>query len=104
MADIKNKIQKEIEKIWPDAQKNLSKINKDVTRVMQEGEKNFNIFYAQAKKKTEEIVMKAKREELYYELGKCVAPLLTSDQLKDKKVLKIYTDIEQLNKKIRSKK
>ena len=104
MDDLKDKIQQEIENIWPKAQKNISKINKDVGRLMKESEKNLSGMYTTAKKKTQELIAKAKREELYYELGKCVAPLLTSDQLKNKNILRISSEIRQLGRKLRSKK
>ncbi len=104
MGKIQNSIQKEIEKIWPQAKKNVTKINKDVIRLLKKSEKSLIDTYSNAKKKTEELIFKARREELYYELGKGVAPLLTSDQLKNKNILKISTQIRYLNKKLRSKK
>ncbi len=103
MANIQDSIQKEIEKIWPQAKKNVSKINKDVVKLLKKSEKKLVEAYATAKKKTEQLVFKAKREELYYELGKKVAPLLTSDQLKNKNIMKISTEIRQLTKRLRSK-
>ena len=104
MGKIQNSIQKEIEKIWPQAKKNVTKINKDVLRLLKKSEKSLIDTYSNAKKKTEELIFKARREELYYELGKGVATLLTSDQLKNKNILKISTQIRHLNKKLRSKK
>ncbi|MFH1690967.1 MAG: hypothetical protein ABIC68_00135 [Candidatus Omnitrophota bacterium] len=104
MKKVKNSIQKEIEKIWPDAQKNISKINKDAIKLLEKGEKNLLAIYNTTKKKTEEIVFKAKREELYYELGKMVASRLTKEQLKNKKIAFIAGEIRKLSNKIRIKK
>lgn len=104
MENLKEKIRKEIETAWPEAQKNLANINKDVSRLLKNSEKNLIDFYNQTKKKTQEVIARAKREELYYELGKKVSPLLTSDQLKDKEILRINTEIQKLSKKLRSKK
>lgn len=104
MKKTKNSIQKEIEKIWPDAQKNISKINKDAIDLLKKGEKNLLNIYNTTKKKTEEIIYKAKREELYYELGKSVASHLTQEQLKNKKIAYIATEIRKLSTKIRLKK
>ncbi len=104
MESIKDKIVKEFEKAWPEAQKNVSKMNKEVIQLIKKGEKNVIDIYAQAKKKTGQLASMAKREELYYELGKAIAPLLTSDQLKDKNIMKIFTEIQKLSRKLRSKK
>lgn len=103
MDNVKEIIQKEIEKIWPDAKKNITKVNKDIVKLVKKGEKNIVDIYEVAKKKTKELVLKTKREELHYELGRAIVPLLTSDQLKNKNILKIYTEIQQLGKKLRSK-
>ena len=103
MGNLQKNIQKEIEKIWPQAKRNILKINKDVTKVIRKGEDDLVAFYKDARKKTEKLVCQAKREELYYELGKSVAPLLTSDQLKNKNILRISTEIQRFNKKLRSK-
>lgn len=104
MKGPKNPIQKEIERIWPDAQKNISKINKDAIKLLEKGEKNLLNIYNATKKKTEEILCKAKREELYYELGKLIAPRLTQEQLKNQKVAVTAAEIKKLNSKIRSSK
>lgn len=103
MNDIQKNISREIKKIWPKAQKSMDKINRNLTKAMQRGEKDLRKFYKDAKKKTESIILKAKREELYYELGKNVGPLLTSEQLKNKNILRIYTDIRELSKKLRGR-
>lgn len=100
---VKNPIQKEIEKIWPDAQKNITKINKEAIKLLEKGEKNLINIYNTTKKKTEEIICKAKREELYYELGKLVASRLTKEQLKNHKIAATTAEIKKLNSKIRSK-
>ena len=104
MENLKEKIQKEIETVWPKAQKNLEKINSNVSKLLKESEKNLIEFYGQAKKKTEKVMALAKREELYYELGKKIAPVLTEDQLKDKDILRISAGIKKFSKKLRSKK
>jgi hypothetical protein len=104
MADLKNKIQKEIDLIWPEAKKNISRVNKDVIRFVKKSEKNLIAAYDIAQQKTQQLLAKAKREELYYELGKSVAPLLTSDQLKNRNVLRISSEIRELSRKMRSKK
>jgi arginine decarboxylase-like protein len=103
MEDLKNKVQKEIEKIWPEAKKNITKINRNAVKIMQKSEKDLAAISKNIKTGVEKLVYKAKREELYYELGKGIAPLLTSDQLKDKFILKIYTEIQQLSKHLRKK-
>ncbi len=101
MKDKKLEIQKEIEKIWPGAKKKLSKVNKDVSRVMKESEKNLSSLYKNIKKNTDILIAKAKREELYYQLGRSVAGALTEKQKKSRKISRIYSQLQQLNKKIR---
>lgn len=103
MKKIKDSIQKEIEKIWPQAQENITKINKDAIKLLKKGEKNLLAIYKTTKKKTEELIFKAKREELYYELGKQVASHLTQEQLNNKKIANIADEIKKITGKIRSK-
>lgn len=102
MKKAKNIIQKEIEKIWPQAQEGISKLNKDVSRLMKKSEKNLTVLYKNVKNKTAELIIKAKREELYYELGKAIMPYLTPDQINNKRISKIYSKIRQLKKELRS--
>lgn len=104
MPNIKDTIEKEFDRIWPQAQKNIAKINKDVVKLLKKSEENFVSASKTVKKGVEKLVLKARREELYYELGKNIAPLLTSDQLKDKNILRISTGIQQVNKNLRTKK
>ena len=40
MENLKNTIQQEIEKIWPQAKKNISKFHKDVIGLMKKSEKD----------------------------------------------------------------
>lgn len=103
MQDIKQKVKKEFEKIWPEAEKNLARLSKDAAKLMKKTEKNIVEMYAEAKKQTQDVVWKAQREKLYYELGRIVSPLLTSDQLKNRNVLSLQQEIRQLNKKLRKK-
>lgn len=100
----KQEIQQEFERIWPQVKKNLSKINKDIIKIAQESEKNLIHISKKVKKNTERMIIKAKREELYYELGKSIAPLLTSDQLKNKKINSINVAIRKLSRKLGSRK
>ncbi|OIO36091.1 MAG: hypothetical protein AUJ74_03730 [Candidatus Omnitrophica bacterium CG1_02_44_16] len=104
MENAKDHIQKKFDKIWPQAKRNITKANKDLVKLMKKSEKNLIDAYSNIKEKTGSVIMRGKREELYYELGKNVATLLTSDQLKNKNILDIYTRIQQLNKKLRNKK
>ena len=103
MSDINERVRKEVEKIWPEAKKNLQQLNKDATRLFKKTEKNLIEAYTKTKKTTEIVIERAQREKLYYELGKVVAPLLTSDQLKNKNILRLSTEIQHLSKKIRRK-
>ena len=103
MENIKEAIQKEVEKIWPQAKKNIDKFNKDAAVVLKKSEKELITISKNIKTGVEKLVCKAKREELFYELGKNIAPLLTSDQLKNKNIMQIYTQMQELNKNLRKK-
>ncbi len=103
MEDIKNMVKREIEKIWPQAKENIIKFNKDAGKLLKKSEKDLTVISRNIKSGVEKLVCKAKREELYYELGKIIAPLLTSDQLKDKNILKIYSELQSLNKTLKKK-
>lgn len=102
MKKAKNIIQKKIEKMWPQAQEGISKLNKDVSKLMKKSEKNLTSLYKNVKNKTAEVIIKAKREELYYELGRAITPYLTPGQINNKKISKIYLKIRQLKKELRS--
>ncbi|MFA5038780.1 MAG: hypothetical protein WC732_03780 [Candidatus Omnitrophota bacterium] len=104
MEDLTKTIQKKIKEIWPDAQKHISKISKETLKTLKKSEKQLKAVYGKTKRSTEELILKAKREELYYQLGKRVAPLLTSDHLKNKNVMKIYSQIRRVNKELGPKK
>ncbi|MDD5018848.1 MAG: hypothetical protein PHH75_01570 [Candidatus Omnitrophica bacterium] len=103
MNDFQKTVQKKINEIWPDAHKHISKISRETLKTLKKSEQQLLTIYGTTKKKAEELMLKAKREELYYRLGQCIAPLLTSDQLKRKSVLKVYTELREVNKKLRSK-
>lgn len=103
MEDIRDAIQKKIDEVWPGAQKQISKISKDALKSLKKSKKQLELAYGQTKKAAQEIAFKTKREQLYYELGKAVAPTLRSGCLKNKKVKSIYSEIQRLNKKLRSK-
>ncbi len=104
MSNIKDTIEKEFDRIWPQTQKNIAKINKDVVKLLKKSEESFVSASKTVKKSIEKLVLKAKREELYYELGKNISTFLTSDQLKDKNILRISTEIQRVNKNLRTKK
>lgn len=104
MPNIAGIVQKEIEKFWPKAQQGLSKISKDVSKILEKSEKDFAHLSKNVHKGVNRVVSQVKREELYYELGKNILPLLSSEQLKDKNIFRIYSEIQRLNKAIRSKK
>lgn len=97
----KKSIQKEIEKAWPEAKKNLNKINKDVTKLMKSTEKNLTEVYSKVRENTEQLILKAKREEAYHRLGQAMASRLTKEQLKNKKIAKIFQEIKDINKKLK---
>jgi hypothetical protein len=103
MNNFQKTVQKKINEIWPDAQKHISRISRETLKTLKKSEKQLQTIYGATKKRTEELILKAKREELYYRLGQSVAPLLTSDQLKHKSVLKISMELREINKKLRSK-
>jgi len=103
MNNLQKTVQKKIEEVWPDAQKNISKISRKTLKTLKKSEKQLLAIYGKTKKKAEQLILQARREELYYELGKVMAPLLSSDQLKNKAILKIYSEIQGINKQLRSK-
>ncbi len=104
MKNLANTLHNEIKRIWPKAQKNILKINKDVSKLLKESETTILMASKKFRKSAEIIIFKAKREELYHELGKRIIPFLTSDQLKQKEILKITSELQKISKSLRSKK
>ena len=103
MQNIRETVLHEIEKNWPKAKKNISKLNKDISKLLKTSEENLVHISKNVQRGTEKLIAKARREELYYELGKTIAPLLTSDQLKNKNVMRIYSQFQQIHKALRKK-
>jgi len=104
MKDIQSTIQKEIKKLWPQAEKSIAQLNKDTQKFMKETEKTLAATYKKTKKTTEEVIFKAQREKLYYDLGRAVLPLLSAEQLKNKRIAPMVQEIRKLSRRIRSKK
>jgi uncharacterized protein (DUF2267 family) len=102
MKNIQSTIQKEIQKFWPQAQKSLAKLNKDTQQFMKQTEKNLASSYDKARRTTEKVILKAQREKLYYELGRTVMPILSAEQLGNKRIAQTVREIRKLNNKLRT--
>ena len=100
----KNTFTKEIEKVWPEAKRQVEAVGRDAQKLMKEGEKSVTKFYARVKLAAEDLVDKVCREELYYELGKRVATRLSAEQLQDKQIQEIHAKIQSLNKGLKKRK
>lgn len=103
MKNLQATIRKEINKFLPQAQKNMTQLNKDAQKLMKKTEKGLWEAYERTKKTTEELILKAQREKLYYELGRAVLPLLNAEQAKSKRIADTVQEIKKLNRKIRSR-
>ncbi len=103
MKDFQSYVRKEIKKFLPQAQKSMAQLNKEAQKLMEKTEKNLLETYAKTKKATEALIFKARREKLYYELGRAVLPVLTAEQLNHKRIAPTLREIKKLNRKIRSK-
>ncbi len=103
MGDMNTMIRKEIEKIWPEAKKTLTQLNKDASKLIKKTEKNLFDAYAKTKKTTEDLIIKAQREKLYYELGRAVASRLSADQRKNKTIAGISAQLRRLSRSLREK-
>jgi ElaB/YqjD/DUF883 family membrane-anchored ribosome-binding protein len=64
MKDIRDRVRQEMNKIWPQAEKNLARLSKDAGKLMKKTEENIVEMYAEAKKQTRDVVWKAQREKL----------------------------------------
>ncbi len=104
MKDFQAYLRKEIKRFLPQAQKNITILNRDTKKLMKKTEKNLLETYAKTKEATEAFIFKAQREKLYYELGKVVLPVLSDEQLKNKRIAPTVREIKKLNRMIRSKK
>jgi len=51
----------------------VARLNKDTQKFVKEAEKNLATTYKKARKTTEQVVFKAQREKLYYDLGRAIA-------------------------------
>jgi siroheme synthase (precorrin-2 oxidase/ferrochelatase) len=102
MKDLQSSIRKEIKKFLPQAQKNVARLNKDAQKLMKKTEESLLEAYETTRKTTENLLFKAQREKLYCELGRAVLPLLSAEQLAQKRVAGPAREIKRLNRKIHS--
>ncbi len=104
MKDFQSYIRNEIKKFLPQAQKSMAQLNRDTQKLMKKTEKNLLETYEKTRKTAEALIFKAQREKLYYELGRAVLPVLSAEQLKNKRIAPTIREIKKLNRRIRSKK
>ncbi len=103
MKDFQSYARKEIKKFLPQAQKSMAQLNKETQRLMEKTEKNLLQTYAKTKRATEALIFKARREKLYYELGRAVLSVLTAEQLNHKRIAPTVKEIKKINRKVGSK-
>lgn len=91
---------KNIEQIWQQTQKQLRKMANEAMVLTKKGERQLRSLTEKGKIQTEILILKTKREQLYYRVGKLVA---TSRKITNKKILGIRREISSLNRQIINK-
>ncbi len=88
---------KNLEKIWQQTQKQLKKMAGEAMVLTKKGEKQLRSLTEKGKIQTEILILKTKRERLYYGLGKLVA---TSPKITSKKIQDTRREISNLNRQV----
>ncbi|MFH1995416.1 MAG: hypothetical protein ABIJ27_00280 [Candidatus Omnitrophota bacterium] len=96
MPKQKQDFQKNLAKVWEATQKQLNTIVKEATVLAKKSEIYIKDISGKGKIEAEILIAKAKREKIYYELGKVVAG--TGGKSRDKKVAELRKQIADLRK------
>ncbi|MDD4910092.1 MAG: hypothetical protein PHR44_05380 [Candidatus Omnitrophica bacterium] len=89
-----SKISKDLSNLWKDVRREFNALSGKANRLMARGEKYLKRVPAEAREKSDALVMRAKREQLYYNLGKAVANRDT------RKIMLLRNKISTLSRKI----
>jgi hypothetical protein len=100
MPKKKSNLQKNLTKVWKKTKKQLNKAAQETSRLIKKGEGHIKDLSFKGKIKSEILILKTKRESLYYYLGRAVAISKTKT---NKKIEKIQKEINEINKEIKIK-
>ncbi len=95
----KTDLQKNLENIWAELQIQVNDISKEAKEIGKKTEAFLRDFSIKGKAKTEEMMLRLKREQLYYNLGK----LLAKSPKSGKKIASMKSEISVLDRQIKGK-
>ena len=97
----KDEFHQNLSKIWEMTQDQLNKIAKEVTVLAKKSEAYIRDISGKGKIEAEILILKARREGIYYELGKTIAGPSRKDR--DAKVALFKKQILEINKELKHK-
>ncbi|MFC1577179.1 hypothetical protein ACFL3N_02445 [Candidatus Omnitrophota bacterium] len=92
-------LQKNLAQVWETTQKQLNTMVKEATVLARKSEAYIRDISGRGKIEAEILIFRARREKLYYELGKAVAG--SSGKNREKKIEEIKGQVSELSKSIK---
>jgi len=97
----KREIKRNIDKLWKMGKKELDKVLKDTTRLINKGESRIKKMSKEAEKNMEVMVLSLQKKKLSYELGKSLASLPKNKWPVSKKIDALLTEVNAISRKIK---
>ena len=97
----KREIKRNINKLWKMGKKELDKVLKDTTRLIDKGESHIKKMSKEAERNMEIMLLSLQKKKLSYELGKSLASLPKNKWSDSKKIGALLTEINALSRKIK---
>jgi vacuolar-type H+-ATPase subunit H len=100
---MKEKTKIDFNKIWQETKEQLVQLSKDTTDFLKRGEEEISKVSGQAKKNFENMVLKLKKEQLFYFVGKEAYKLLKNKRVPKASLKKLIEEVKNIDKQIRIK-
>ena len=97
----KREIKRNVDKLWKMGKKELDKVLKDTTRLINKGESRIRKISKEAEKNMEVMVLSLQKKKMSYELGKSLAGLPRNKWADSKKIDGLLAKINNINHKIK---
>ena len=95
------KKKKEFEKMWKDSKKYLKQASKDTLVLLKKGEKQVAELSGKGKLNFEVMLLKAKKEQIYYSLGKGAVSFLNNKPQVPAKLKKFLRQLSSIDDQIK---
>jgi len=91
---------KDFEKMWKDTKQQLSKVSQETLELLKKGESEIVKVSGKAKINFENLLLKLKKEQLFYIIGKESYKLLRKSKLGNAKLTSLNKEIKEIERQI----